>query len=104
MSDDYPPDYLGAGVVDLWEASAKQNVDTWGRQEMDTLLLAMQEELGELTQAYLEWKHETADPKPIAEELNDLAPLLLQFRWELEDYYVPESVIDTSGGDTGDGE
>lgn len=68
-----------------WTEKAAENVDEWGLQEIDTLLLAMQEEQGELTQAYLESEYEDGDAAQIAAELDDLAALCIQLRWRLEE-------------------
>jgi len=58
---------------------ASENIDEWGYQDEATLLLAMQEELGELTQAHLEARAEGGGPRRVEEELDDLGALLLQF-------------------------
>lgn len=57
---------------------AAENIDEWGYQNEETLLLALQEELGELTQAYLEARSEGGDPERVDEELDDLGALLIQ--------------------------
>ncbi|GGL33980.1 hypothetical protein GCM10009037_17020 [Halarchaeum grantii] len=44
----------------------------------------MQEEQGELAQAYLEATHEDGDADRIAEELEDLGALCFQLAWRLE--------------------
>jgi len=67
-----------------WATVAEENVQEWGQQDIETLLLATQEELGELTQAFLEAKHEGNDPERIFEELTDLAALMFQLQWTLE--------------------
>ena len=67
-----------------WGEKAQTNVDTWGLQDIPTLLLAMQEEQGELAQAYLESEYEGANVGRIAAELDDLAALCIQLRWKLE--------------------
>jgi NTP pyrophosphatase (non-canonical NTP hydrolase) len=61
------------------------NVDEWGLQDVETLLLAMQEEQGELAQAYLEATYEDGGAARIASELDDLAALCIQLRWRLEE-------------------
>lgn len=66
-------------VFDRWIGQASENLDEWGLQDKETLLLAIQEELGELTQAVLEARAEGGDPRRIDEELDDLGALLLQF-------------------------
>ena len=68
-----------------WIGKAGQNVEEWGLQDVETLLLAMQEEQGELSQAYLESEHEDGDAGRIASELDDLAALCIQLRWRLEE-------------------
>ena len=67
-----------------WTGKAATNVEEWGLQDVETLLLAMQEEQGELAQAHLEAKHEDGDAERIAAELDDLAALCIQLRWRLE--------------------
>lgn len=69
-----------ADVFEMWQQQAEENVEKWGVQEIDTLLLAMQEELGELTQAYLEYRAEDGDFEEIGRELDDLVPLCIQLR------------------------
>ena len=65
-------------VFDRWMGQASENIDRWGLQDEETLLLAIQEELGELTRAHLEAKHEDGDPHRVDEEIDDLGALLLQ--------------------------
>lgn len=48
----------------------------------------MQEELGELAQAYLQYKHENGEGKRISEELDDLMLLDKQLRYKLEDEVI----------------
>lgn len=69
--------------VEWWECAGR-NLDRWGEQSPETLLLAMQEELGELTQAYLEAEHEDGDHEAVATELVDLAALCFQLQWRIE--------------------
>jgi len=66
-------------MFDSWLAKAEENIEEWGLQDEETLLLAIQEELGELTQAHLEARSEGGDPARVAEELDDLGALLIQF-------------------------
>lgn len=82
---DTPPEIPHA---DRWRQKGAENIETWGRQAFGTLLLAAQEELGELTQAYLEARDEDADPEALQVELDDLAALLVQMAWLLEDSAV----------------
>lgn len=65
-------------IFDRWITQAGENIDEWGLQDEETLLLAIQEELGELTQPHLEAEHEGGDPERVGEELDDLGALLLQ--------------------------
>ena len=62
-----------------WQRKAEENVNEWGIQDRQTLLLAMQEELGELTQAVLEAEHEGGSVSRELDELDDLGALLVQF-------------------------
>lgn len=70
--------------IDYWRKKATENVDEWGLQDIETLLLAMQEEQGELAQAYLEAEHEEGELARVSDELDDLAALCIQLRWRLE--------------------
>ncbi|MFC7128460.1 hypothetical protein [Haloferax chudinovii] len=65
-------------LFDRWMGQASENIEEWGVQDEATLLLAIQEELGELTQAHLEAKHEDSRDSRVDEELDDLGALLLQ--------------------------
>jgi len=73
----------GTPHVEWWEA-ASRNVERWGLQDVETLLLAMQEEQGELAQAYLEATHEDGDADRVSEELEDLGALCFQLAWRLD--------------------
>ena len=75
---------------DEWRRKAEENVQEWGWQSKPTLLLAATEELGELTQAYLESRDEGGDRARIQDELDDLAALLIQLHWHVAG--VPEEV------------
>lgn len=74
MTDEQP-----SAVVGRWSGKASANIEEWGLQDEETLLLAMQEELGELTQAFLEARAEDGNPARVDAELDDLGALLLQF-------------------------
>jgi len=65
-------------VFDRWMGKAAENIEKWGLQDEETLLLAIQEELGEMTQAHLEARAEGGDPSRVDDELDDLGALLLQ--------------------------
>ena len=81
-----------------WEAKAKDNIDKWGVQTLEVMSLAMMEELGELTQAILQFKYSDPFENEIEEsvedrelkynhiinELDDLAALMYQMKWVLE--------------------
>lgn len=77
---------LEAAKSNYWIGKAENNVEKWGLQDIETLLLAMQEEMGELAQAYLEASAEEGDEKRILEELDDLAALCFQLQWALTSY------------------
>lgn len=84
-TDDGEVDRLNARMeLGYWAEKAETNVEEWGLQDVETLLLAMQEEQGELAQAYLEAEYEDGDAARIAAELDDLAALCVQLRWRLE--------------------
>lgn len=70
--------------LERWRTKAYGNVTSWGVQETDTLLLAAMEELGELTQAYLEHRAENGSRRRITDELDDLGALLIQICWSLD--------------------
>ena len=78
MSDADAP-YIPPEVEREWYDKAVENVVEWGLQSEETLLLAMMEEMGELTQAFLEAEHEGGDQERVEEELDDLGALLFQF-------------------------
>lgn len=78
-----------------WKEKANENVKKWGVQTLEVMTLAMMEELGELTQAILQYKY--LDPledrniedneikyNHIIAELDDLAALMYQMKWVLE--------------------
>lgn len=65
-------------LIGRWESKAAENLEKWGHQREETLLLAIQEELGELTQAHLESNHEGGDDSRVDDELDDLGALLIQ--------------------------
>ena len=75
------------GPCDRWSDKARENLDRWGQQDVDTLLLAMQEELGELTQAHLEARAEGGDATRVGLELADLAALCFQLEWLINSQY-----------------
>jgi NTP pyrophosphatase (non-canonical NTP hydrolase) len=70
---------------DVWATQAEENVDEWGVQHPAEILLAMQEELGELTQAWLKTTYEE-EPRDVEEELDDLAALCYQFMWSWREH------------------
>lgn len=58
----------------------QKNIEKWGLQSRETILLAMQEELGELTQAFLEGRTKGVDDLSLQyDELVDLAALMLAY-------------------------
>lgn len=70
-------------TTERWVQKAEENIEEWGWQSKATLLLAATEELGELTQAYLESRHEGGDRTSMQDELDDLGALLIQLHWHL---------------------
>ena len=73
-----------------WRDQAELNVEEWGLQDIDTVLLAIMEELGETAQAYLESEYEGKSEVALYDEIDDLAPLMWQLMWaamaEYEDW------------------
>jgi NTP pyrophosphatase (non-canonical NTP hydrolase) len=68
-----------------WQRKAEENIDEWGKQSIDTLLLATMEELGELAQAYLEARYEDGNPARVQRELDDLMALGCQIQRRYND-------------------
>lgn len=68
----------------VWADRAAFNVEKWGTQHPETLLAVIGEEVGELADAYLEATYEDGDRERVAEEVDDLGPLLLQLLASLE--------------------
>lgn len=78
---------------DRWKSKAVENVDKWGLQDKETVAMAMMEELGELTQAILQYNeldHDVPDAdehrfkyQRMLDELDDLAALMYQMKWAL---------------------
>jgi len=83
-----------------WIEKADKNVDKWGDQDVETLLLVAQEELGELTRAILEYQHEEGTYDRIFDELDDLGPVLFQLYHAvvMGDLHHPSEVLRTDGG------
>jgi len=66
---------------------AEENVREHGTQHPETLLAAIEEEVGEVARAYLDATYfDDADPENLHEEIDDLAALLMQLRWSVEDH------------------
>ena len=63
-----------------WKNKSTENVKKWGIQDLKDLSLASMEELGELTQAILQYFHESGKFDRIQEELDDLIPLMFQIQ------------------------
>lgn len=82
MTGDSPPLMLH----EYWYDRAHENVEEWGLQDPAVVLLAMQEELGELTRAYLEATYEDGERDAVPEEMHDLGALLVQLHWALNEH------------------
>lgn len=65
-------------TIQDWQRRADRNVERFGLQDPDELLLAMQEELGELTQVYL-------DGEVVPPEEADEVDTIYELRAELAD-------------------
>ncbi|WP_227015548.1 hypothetical protein [Haloarcula sp. JP-L23] len=97
-----PGEPVDIGLFATWHHKAAENVQRWGLQDTETLLLAMQEEMGELTQAHLEATHEDGDHERIEAELADLGALLLQLHMRLVRDQRDEPVATDGGQPTDD--
>jgi len=75
-----------AKLFDEWLLKANENVDEWGVQHPLEVLAAITEEIGEVNQAYLEASVGETPTRDVYDEIDDLAPLLLQLRWSLEEH------------------
>ena len=74
--------------IRTWKEKARENIKKWGLQDEPTLILAMMEELGELSQAYLQFKHESGNKDRIRTELDDLMALGIQLELKLRAFQI----------------
>ena len=81
-----------------WEDKALENEEKWGSQSIQTLLMCMSEELGEVNQAFLEWRDEDGDWDEIQAELDDLAALCHQLDWRINEADDPTVIRCTECG------
>jgi NTP pyrophosphatase (non-canonical NTP hydrolase) len=65
-------------ITTLFEERAKENIAEWGVQELETLVLAIAEETGEVAQALLQYLHEDGRRQRIIDEAVDLGALCIQ--------------------------
>jgi len=68
----------GRSVGQAWDRKASENMSEWGIQHPLELLSAINEEIGEIEQAYLEATHEGAPEGFVEDEIDDLGPMLFQ--------------------------
>lgn len=71
---------LTDGIDPGWREKARTNIEKHGKQDRATILLCMVEELGELTQAHLQYEGEDGGHFRMFEELSDLSALCYQFQ------------------------
>ena len=71
---EHPGSYLGQ----RWANRGLKNEAEWGIQHPEELLSAINEEVGEIEQAYLEATHQDGDKTAVEDGIHDLAPLLVQ--------------------------
>jgi NTP pyrophosphatase (non-canonical NTP hydrolase) len=90
-----PPQIPDDAFASAWRSKANDNLREWGEQDLETLLLAAQEELGELTRAVLEVEHEDGDRPDIQREIDDLGALIFQIQHA---YQSERPEIVTDGG------
>lgn len=69
-----------------WREQHNKNIEKWNIQDPRTLLLAIQEELGELTQSVLEYEVEGGRYREIEDEAVDLAALMYGFHLSMQYY------------------
>ena len=86
MNSDTKRGQPGAIVGAEWARLARKNEEEWGVQHPEELLSAISEEVGEIEQAYLEATHEDASQRRVRDEIDDLAPLLLQLIRSVESH------------------
>lgn len=68
----------GINVGRAWDRRARENEEEWGIQHPEELLSAINEEVGEIEQAYLQATHEDGEKGDVEAEIDDLGPLLMQ--------------------------
>ena len=82
MTQNSPTEYTAAqpGVLTgkNWAERGLENEEIWGIQHPEELLSAINEEVGEIEQAYLEATHEDGARRAVEDEIHDLGPLLMQ--------------------------
>lgn len=93
------PDLDGSEAL---EAQAAKNLKKWGKQDLETLGLAIAEETGELCQAILKARYEGGDRQRIREEAVDLGALALQVLYYLDN--PPCALCDRGDGQLGHSE
>lgn len=88
---------MSSRLTRQWQQKAEENAREHGTQHPETLLAAMQEEVGEVGQAYLDATYfDDADQEDLAEEIDDLAALLIQLRWSVEDHPMAFEALPTA--------
>lgn len=70
--------------IQAWQEKNQENIEKWGWQDAEVLLLSMQEELGELTQSVLEYRYEDGGYQEMYDELADLAALMFAMHHTIE--------------------
>ena len=68
----------GRNIGRAWDRRASENMAEWGIQHPLEVLSAINEEVGEVEQAYLEATHEGEPERLVEQEIDDLGPLLFQ--------------------------
>lgn len=86
-----------------WQEKAEDNVREHGTQHPETLLAAIEEEAGEVARAYLDATYfDEADQRDLTREIDDLAALLVQLRWAVEDHPMAFEPLPTAEEIVGD--
>jgi hypothetical protein len=72
------PESLGSPSGSAFVEQARKNIAKWGKQDLETLGLAIAEETGEICQAILKARWEGGDRERIRAEAIDLGALCIQ--------------------------
>lgn len=86
-----------ADLEEMAREKAKDNIEQWGYQPLPLLLLAFYEEMGEFTQAYLEYYYENGQYTRLYEEWLDLWALVYQIHHAIAAGEYNEDMLNQCG-------